>query len=208
MQFRLTYEGRLLGSSNNNPRPDHKHEIRMKLHPQLKRLWTVHQWLIQLAGLHYPDYRTATQGQQLVNAVWAGHPTYIQLLGRNYQSYDRNWLPLVAEEMGLTCGLDILFLRAGARGGVLNVGDIDGRIKTLFDALAIPRSGSGLPRPEGEPIYVLLNDDNHISHVSVETDELLEPTDPEIGQNDARVIITVNIKPLRANYLTVGFSSL
>lgn len=90
----------------------------------------------------------------------------------------------------------------------MNVGDIDGRLKTIFDALAIPPSGSGLPEPEGEPIYVLLDDDRHISHAAVEADELLEPTGPEAGRNDARVIITVNIKPLRANFLCVGFSSL
>jgi hypothetical protein len=209
MEFRLTYEGKLLGSSNDNPRPGHKHEIRMKLHPQLKRLWAVHQWLVQLAGLHYPNYRTAIRGQQLVNPEWAGSPTYIQVLAENYQSHGRNWAPLIGEEMGLTCGVHILFLRPGARGGVLNVGDIDGRLKTLFDAMAIPRSGAGLPAPEADqPIYVLLNDDCHISQASVETAELLEPTSPDAGQNDSRVIITVTIKPLRANFLTVGFSSL
>jgi hypothetical protein len=209
MQFRLTYEGRLLGASRNDTRAAHKHEIRMKLHPQLKRQWVVHQWLAQLQGLHYPDYRMAISGQTINNPVWAHHPTYMAHLCAAHQSQNRNWAPLVADDMGLTCALDILFLRPGARGSVLNVGDIDGRLKTLFDALAIPSSGSGLPDPEGEqPIYVLLSDDRHISHVSVEADELLEPTSPEASQNDARVVITVNIKPLRANFLCVGFSSL
>jgi hypothetical protein len=209
MQFRLTYEGCLLGASRDNTRASHKHEIRMKLHPQLKRLWATHQWLAQLAGLKYPDHSTAITGQQLNNPAFSGCPTYMELLARNYQAHNRNWAPLVADDMGLTCAVDILFLRPGARGGILNVGDIDGRLKTLFDALAIPKSGSGLPETETEqPLYVLLSDDRHISHASVETDELLEPTSPTVGQNDARVIITVNIKPLRANFLTVGFSSL
>ena len=39
MEFRLTYEGRLLAASNNNKRPKHKHEIRKVLHRQLQRLW-------------------------------------------------------------------------------------------------------------------------------------------------------------------------
>ena len=39
MKFRLTYEGRLLG----NGRAQHKHKIRRAFHPQLKRLWEVHQ---------------------------------------------------------------------------------------------------------------------------------------------------------------------
>ena len=209
MQFRLTYEGILLGASRDHKRADHKHEIRMKFHPQLKRQWAVHQWLVQLSGLKYPNHATAISGQQLTNPAWAMHPTYMDHLGDNYQSHNRKWAPLIGEDMGLTCAVDILFLRPGARGGVLNVGDIDGRLKTLFDALAIPKSGSGLPGAEAEqPIHVLLSDDRHISHASVETDELLEPTAPGIGLNDSRVIITVNIKPLRANFLTVGFSSL
>lgn len=208
MQFRLTYEGPLLGSSNDKPRASHKHDIRMKLHPQLKRQWDVHLWLAQLKGLHYPDYQMAISGQTIHNPAWRQNPTYMEHLCANHQAHSRNWAPLVADDMGLTCAVDILFLRPGARGGLLNRGDIDGRIKTLFDALAIPRSSSGLPDPEGEPIYVLLSDDRHISHVGVETDELLEPTSATPSQNDARVIITVNIKPLRANFLCVGFSSL
>jgi hypothetical protein len=210
MQFRLTYEGRLLGASRDNTRADHKHDIRMKLHPQIKRQWDVHLWLDQLRSLRYPDYSMAISGQTIMNPAWAHHPTYFEHMERNHQHHDRNWIPLVTDDMGLTCAVDILFLRPGARGGLLNVGDIDGRLKTLFDALAIPRSASGLPPhdPATGPVYVLLNDDRHISHVAVETDELLEPTGPDAGRNDARVIITVNIKPIRSNFLCVGFSSL
>lgn len=209
MQFRLTYEGPLLGAGRNNTRADHKHVIRGKLHPQLKRLWDVSPWLTELKGLRFPDYATAISGNTLRNATWASHKSYADLVSENHQAHNRTWLPLVGDDMGLTCGLDILFLRPGSRGGLLNVGDIDGRLKTLFDALAMPRSGSGLPTPEADqPLYVLLNDDRHISHVAVETDELLEPTSASPSQNDSRVIITVNIKPLRANFLTLGFSSL
>ena len=109
----------LLGASRDNSRADHKHDIRMKLHPQLKRQWAVHQWLAQLQGLHYPDYRTAISGQTISNPVWAHCPTYMELLRANYQRHNRNWVPMVADDMGLTCAVDILFLRPGARGGVL-----------------------------------------------------------------------------------------
>lgn len=208
MQFRLTYEGSLLGASRHSTRAEHKHDVRMKLNPQLQRLWQVNGWLLELGRLRFPDFSSAISGDVLRDHAWSSCPTYIELLSATYQCHDRNWAPLVADNMGLTCSVDILFLRAGSRGGVLNVGDIDGRLKTLFDALAIPKSGSCLPAPEAiQPIYVLLNDDRHISHVSVETDELLEPTSSHSGQNDARVIITINIKPLRSNWFTLGFSS-
>ena len=39
MEFRLTYEGKLLGASRRDTRAKHKHDIRRKFHPQLKRLW-------------------------------------------------------------------------------------------------------------------------------------------------------------------------
>ena len=36
MEFRLTYEGTLLGASKNNTRAKHKHEIRKIFHKQLR----------------------------------------------------------------------------------------------------------------------------------------------------------------------------
>ncbi|HEY3811806.1 MAG TPA: hypothetical protein VGL66_01155 [Caulobacteraceae bacterium] len=209
MQFRLTYEGQLLGASRENSRAAHKHEIRSKLHPQLKRLWGTSAWLSQLGGYRFPNYAAAVSGHTLKNSNWAKERTYPEVVAANYQSHGRHWLPLVGEDMNLTCGLDILFLRPGSRGNLLNVGDIDGRLKTLFDALAIPTSGAGLPEPEAnQPVYVLLSDDRLISNVAVETDELLEPTSVAPERHDARLIITVNVKPMRANWFTLGFSAL
>jgi hypothetical protein len=208
MQFRLTYEGVLLGGTRSSTRSSHKHDIRKKLSPQIKALWEKSAWLSELQSLRFPDLETAFSGQSLRNHNWRATTPYLELLAAHYQRANRTWLPLVAEGMNLTCGVDILFLRPGARGGVVNVGDIDGRLKVLFDALAVPRDGGGLPtEPEQEPIYTLLSDDSLISHVSVETDELLAPVSEVPNLNDARVIFTVNIKPLTANFLTVGFSS-
>ena len=207
MRFRLTYEGALLGASRNKTRAQHKHEIRMRLHPQLKRLWAMNAWLKDLAELKFPNFQEAISGNALRKpGAWDHCPSYMEQLAKEHQSHNRNWCPLVTDEMQLSCSIDILFLRTGAKGGIMNVGDIDGRLKTLFDALAIPRSPSGLPEPEDEPILVLLKDDSLISHVSVETDELLEATSNTVGQNDSRVVFTVNIKPMIANYFTLGFS--
>ncbi|HUO03021.1 MAG TPA: hypothetical protein VMU31_09595, partial [Rhizomicrobium sp.] len=81
MEFRLTYEGPLKGSSNDKPRGDHKHEIRMKLHPQLKRLWEVHSWLSDLKSLSFPDYEEAVRGNALKNEYWDHKTPYLDLLG-------------------------------------------------------------------------------------------------------------------------------
>ena len=49
VEFRLIYDGTLLGASRNDTRSAHKHAIRKVLHPQLKRLWNTHALLIEWA---------------------------------------------------------------------------------------------------------------------------------------------------------------
>lgn len=45
MDFRLTYEGILLGATVGNNRPKHKHELRKHFHKQLLRFWQTHPYL-------------------------------------------------------------------------------------------------------------------------------------------------------------------
>ena len=39
LEFRLLYQGKLLGASRGDPRAEHKHVLRREFHKQLKRLW-------------------------------------------------------------------------------------------------------------------------------------------------------------------------
>src|SRR6266849_6098917 len=51
----------------------------------------------------------------------------------------KQFVPLVRQSLALACSLDILFLRREEPGSlILQGGDIDNRIKTLFDALKMP----------------------------------------------------------------------
>lgn len=207
MRFRLTYEGKLLGASRTNSRAAHKHEIRMVFHKQLKRLWQRHSGLVELSQKQYPDYETAVAG--VSGGPFAEKTSaYPELVSSRQQQHGHNWLPLVLEDVTITCALDVLFLRAGSRGNLLNVDDIDGRLKTLFDALSIPKNGSGVtpPEPDEDVSYVLLQDDRLISHVSVESDELLEPTGKDEIQNDARLVITVDVRMTQPNWMSLRFS--
>ncbi len=103
-----------------------------------------------------------------------------------------------------TVGVDVLFLRPGAPGVVMNHGDLDNRLATIFDALKVPKSvnefGRAVPVPDaGEvPFYCLLEDDKLITRVGVDTDILLEPVEgkAEIETNDVRLIIAIDIHPL------------
>jgi len=92
------------------------------------------------------------------------------------------FVPLVNPRVDLIAELDIVLLRPEPPGSIITQsGDIDNRLKTLFDALRMPHNLAELPQGEApapdEPrFYVLLEDDNLIQHVAVRTDRLLEPT--------------------------------
>ena len=88
-------------------------------------------------------------------------------------------------------------LRLGEPGGLLSAGDLDNRVKTLFDALRKPKSKSELggvvPAEDEDPFFCLLEDDSLITHTNVETDTLLEPV--EGLPSDVRIVVAVTVKP-------------
>ena len=107
---------------------------------------------------------------------------------------------MATENLSLLCALDILFLRPDTPGKVLSSGDIDNRLKTIFDALRMPSGldelgGYERPGTDEQPFFCLLEDDKQISKVAVETDMLLEPIGETLNINDARLVITVKLKP-------------
>ena len=101
-------------------------------------------------------------------------------------------------------------MRPDYPGGVIESGDIDNRLKTLFDALRIPGPDTnelaGSTPQEGEnPLYCLLEDDKLITHVAVDTDTLLKPTGSDWNANDARIVITVTIQPVEFRWSNIVF---
>jgi hypothetical protein len=191
MKFRLTYEGRLKGEGS----PKHKHDIRRALHPQLKRLWEVHPALNSNKNADGTD-RPVTES-----------------IGDYFKLGQFRFVPLAMEKQSLLVGLEILFLRTGTPGKLMKSGDIDNRLKTLFDAIKMPRFegeiGATAPEPGENPMFVLLQDDSLVSHVSVETDVLLEPTPSAEGaflDNDSRLVITVTVRPYELTWHNMGFS--
>jgi hypothetical protein len=203
MEFRLTYEGLLLGSAKDDSRADHKHEIRKAFHPQLKRLWELTPFLSEMR-------QPLFNGPILVNAPRS--VPRVEHLAANFTAGAFHFVPLVTEDLSLLCGLDIMFLRPG-RPGVMESGDIDNRLKTLLDALRCPKKGNELggheTPDEGEnPFYCLLEDDKLVSRLSVNTDTLLEPTGKSAKHpgNDARIVITVNIRPYSWSWGNMPFS--
>lgn len=199
MEFRLIYSGQLLGASRNTTRAEHKHDIRKVLHRQLKTLWKTNshlQWFFTDGqGKHVENFDL----KPLLDGMKVGS------IAAKFTVGDYHCVPLVTTDLELACGLDILFLRHDQPGATLiQSGDIDNRIKTLFDALRRPQNTAeifGAPSREEFPFYCLLEDDKLITHLSVTTDYLLEPGH---DVNDVHLVITVRVKPTAVTLANIG----
>jgi hypothetical protein len=109
-----------------------------------------------------------------------------------------NFIALVRQKLHLVCDLDILFLRRENPGALFGGGDLDNRIKVLFDALRIPDEneirGMEPDSDEHNAFLCLTENDALITGFRVTTDRLLEPATSEARENDIRLIINVEVK--------------
>jgi hypothetical protein len=198
MDFRLTYEGPLYGTGNTKNRPDHKHRLRKVFHKQLLRLWKGH-----------PFLKTAFHSDRQSGRVFP-EKLLFDHLAEQWQRFGYSFVPIVTQEIRLFCSIDILFLRPAMPGDILQAGDLDNRLKTIFDALRIPQNkaelgGYDVADADENPFCCLLTDDKLISHVGIETDMLLQPTAPDAGDNDARLIVRVQLKPFDQGWDNINF---
>jgi hypothetical protein len=109
-------------------------------------------------------------------------------------------LPLVSRESQCTCEVSVVFLRRGYPGDVMmpTGGDLDNRLKTLFDGLRMPQNEPELagdtPRASDPFLYCLLEDDGLITKVSVEAKRLLS-RQTKAKRHDVEVTIDIVVKP-------------
>jgi hypothetical protein len=156
--------------------PADKNHIRLQLHPQLDQLWSV-------------DYALQT-----LRAI------PVQLRGQY------GFIPIVTDRFHLVCQLEVTLLQPGDPGTVIHGygGDLDNRLKTLFDSLGIPNANAlaGLPPVPPEvathaahvpDTKVLLEDDSRITRLEVKTEKLLRPGLPD----DVRIVMVVTVRPTR-----------
>lgn len=198
MRFSLVYDGEL--KPNGSPR--HKWEIRQQLSPQLMELWNVspalqhvrrRSWVPRAHGfgevtLHH-SVDLPTQDPSLLNPMgdWINVCEPIDVKGVKF-------LPLIRDSLALCCGLKILYLRKEKPGNLIyQGGDIDNRLKTLFDALSLPNEDQIVADPTAEqPIHTLLEDDRLISGCNIETQRLLSA--PNAKESYVRLIIEAEIR--------------
>lgn len=184
MEFRLVYQGALPGSGNSSRHPQDKHRIRKVLHKQLAIQWATHPLLKHFqAGFSMPGSGTKV-GE-----------TFLDKWAKDMHGF--RFLSLVNERFDQVCSLDILILRRERPGNlIMQGGDIDNRVKTLFDALSIPKSNSGLtpPEPDELPFYCVLEEDKLVNQVSVTADRLLVPPEGPEPQNYVHAVIKAKIQ--------------
>jgi len=186
VEFRLVYHGRLPAASATT-RSREKHAIRREIHKQLIELWKRH-----------PRLRTEFESSADPTGM-----TGIKRMAKNYSRCGYEFLPLIPEDLGVGCSLDILFLRRDQPGDLIKSGgDIDNRLKVLLDALKVPRTCDEIPNPPGEgesPFFCLLEDDKLITEIKVTTDRLLLPAGLDEHLNDVHLVIHVRTIILNAS---------
>jgi hypothetical protein len=197
MKFILSFDGELPSTGNRRGKSKSPYiwKIRKALHLQIEELFRIHPALKTVSGekdLHYFDP--------------------IDVKGHNF-------IPVARKELRMICGLKILFLRK--QGGLIHSGDIDNRIKTLFDALRMPDRKNPDTNLDDEappdPMYVLLEDDSLITSCAIDTDVLLGSPPSWLGlkmlggsvdKNDVRIIMEVTVKMVGGGNTWLGLSFL
>lgn len=205
MRFRLTYEGEL--KSGGTSVAKHKHDIRKHFHPQLKQLWDTHELLstYRVYGsfqeiserplARYFGFGPSGEGKMLKDVISEAEA---------FSQGEFRFVPLVCEKFHLQCSLDFLFLREDPIGSFR--GDLDNRLKTLIDALRMPKGSelpeSRLPDKDENPLFCLLEDDKFITSFSVKSDTLLNKM---THKNYVKIVIGVTIQPTYATDFNLGF---
>lgn len=175
MRFTLHYRGKLRANGS----PSHKHKIRRAFHVQLRQLWEQPP-LRDLKG--YLEPRRVKGNYSLQRPMG-----------------DYVFAPLICAEMNAIAELRVTLLRPEAPGHLLTQGgDIDNRMKTLFDALTMPRHANALadgvqPMSDEKPyFFCLLEDDNLVTALSIETHQLLEPVADQ-SEVDVQVAVITRV---------------
>jgi hypothetical protein len=121
----------------------------------LRRLWNIKGNLRELAKSY---------GARTVESHFPEQTDWFELgineIGRTFNRAGFPFVPLVTQDMGVQCSLDILLLRPEEDRFIFTSGDIDGQVKTLFDALRIPKTldeaGGNGPQEDETPFFCLL----------------------------------------------------
>jgi hypothetical protein len=190
VNFILRYRGPLTTSDSHLV--DDKQAIREYLHPQLAELCRTQPFYerAQIPGLVQAELKGSVPAN-----IPRGSKFYCVRLG------GFEFVPLIHSPGEVVCQLDITRLRREEAGGIVVAGgDLDNRLKKLFDGLRMPHSdsevGSRRPANESERRFCLLEDDKLITKLSVSTYQLLEPLQLDDKPGDVDLLLNVKVEPV------------
>lgn len=180
MRFTLVYRGDLPPSGSARD----KWRIRRELEPQLRRLWFTPP-MDALAKYQDGLYRPAD--------------CYV---GRRVGEIE--YVPLISPALSLQASLEVLLLSSRLPGGLINQsGDIDNRLKTLFDALSVPSSAQQVPEDadteDDSRVFCLLDDDRLVTRVDVSNDRLLS-----ISERSRETLVLIRVQPVAFRVTTAN----
>jgi hypothetical protein len=212
MKFTLIYDGDLPATGNSSRKPGEVARIRNYFHDQLADLWDSHIILRELERTARVPHITVWE--EKITKDWGVRdyeppkfrdpiaplePGQVDLCAPIQIGTSVAYRPIIRKSLGLGCALDITFLRQEEPGElVLQGGDIDGRIKTLFDALRMPSKDeeeASRSVPTANPLQCLLESDALISDLSIKTGRLLGARAKKV--HAVHLTIDVTVKVLR-----------
>lgn len=214
MKFTLTYDGELPSTGNSSKKLAKKWDIRKHFHPQLSELTKTHPVLRDFfaRGCRIPKDGRPFEVNQTHHSIPSA--PYDPAEWENVEMWDlcekievkgRKFWPIVRESLALTCSLKILFLRKEEPGSlVLQGGDLDNRIKTLFDGLRLPSVDEVVADSTIEdPILCLLESDTLITGFELRSDRLLSK--PNTSVHEVRLVIDVDVRVSQAGLYNLPY---
>jgi hypothetical protein len=217
----LVYQGELKANQRDpvQNQPDrlaeHKQTIRKVFHRQLKYLWETNSFLSS-ARVFRRDYGIEKAVIDTATASGSHDATMISLVdavAHNHIENGYRFVPLVRKDWRIMCSLNILFLRHDPPGSVVHAGDLDNRVKTLIDALRKPGNtkelrGNENPAEGEEPFFCLLEDDQLVTSLSVESDRYLIPADGNRDEDrrQVHVVVTADVRPYDVTMFNLSFA--
>jgi len=198
MNFVLRYRGPLAANGSIKE----KHHIRRAIHVQLRELCNQEPLLEQAKLETLPHGILKGREVEVPRPLTAMY--FIVSLGGFH------FVPIIHRPHELACSLDILFLRRERPGAIIqHGGDLDNRLKTLFDALRMPHDPAEItgiaPDAADERLYCLLEDDSLITRVSVATHQLLEPLVVDEHPSTIELLIHVTVQSTYPMWANLGF---
>ena len=200
MEFTLCHRGPLKATTTSKRRVREKHDLRRTFHEQLKTLWN------QKPLSDHPEFlehnkETAThtgvdEGGEFMNFE------DITLLR---ETGGIEFVPTVSADLDMVADLTITLLHPEPLGKIVTEGgDIDNRLKTLLDSLKVPTAeelpSSITPSNEPTPFFCLLEDDNLITKLDIQTDRLLDSAD----SSEVLLLIHVRTRVLQGTFANLG----